>query len=62
MNILEPRKNFLAALLLALMALVMLSGCSTTEGSGSNDCGCVEGQEGYVDCVERCGVGNTPQF
>ncbi len=31
MSLLELRKKSLAALLLALMALVMLPGCSTTE-------------------------------
>ena len=31
MNLLKLHKNFLATLLLALMALVMLPGCSSTE-------------------------------
>ena len=39
MSLLELRKKSLAALLLALMALVMLPGCSTTEETSSSDTG-----------------------
>ena len=35
MNLLKLHKNFLATLLLALMALLMLPGCSSTEETES---------------------------
>jgi len=63
MSILELRKKSLAALLLALMALVMLPGCSSTEessGGGSYD-ECIAGcAQGDVDCRESCARQYTP--
>jgi len=50
MKIFELRKKSLTALLLALMALVMLPGCSTSEES-SGDCNCAEGD---LQCKEAC--------
>ncbi len=55
MKILELHKKSLAALLLALMALVMLPGCSTTEEESSappEDSRCVEGDPNYPDCLD----------
>ena len=50
MKILELHKKSLAALLLALMALVMLPACSSTEEE-ADDCNCAEGD---LQCIERC--------
>ena len=55
MKILELHKKSLAALLLALMALVMLPGCSTTEEEPppedtSKDKLCDEADAGTTDC------------
>ena len=47
MKILELKNTSLAALLLALMALVMLPGCSTTEEESS---GCPQDD---LDCKEQ---------
>ena len=61
MNLLKLHKNFLATLLLALMALVMLPGCSSTEEApppttetpppGGGGCDCAEGD---VACMDAC--------
>lgn len=53
MSIFELSKNPLATLLLALMALAMLSACETTEEEPmiENPCGCPDGD---VVCKERC--------
>jgi len=64
MNILKLHKNFLATLMLASMALVMLPGCSSTEeapppaegtapppADTSGDCNCPEGD---IQCKEAC--------
>ena len=53
MKILELHKKSLAALLLALMALVMLPGCSTTEEEeeqSAKDEICDEADAGTSDC------------
>ena len=55
MKILELHKKSLAALLLALMALVMLPGCSTTEEEpteeqSAKDELCDEADAGTSDC------------
>ncbi|MDX2421752.1 MAG: hypothetical protein QNK43_03660 [Amphritea sp.] len=46
MSLLELRKKSLVALLLALMALVMLPGCSSS-GDSSEDC------KSDPDCVDQ---------
>jgi len=56
MNIVKAHNNFLATLLLALMALFMLPGCSSTEEAPppedtSGDCNCPEGD---LQCKEAC--------
>ena len=55
MKVLELHKKSLAALLLALMALVMLPGCSTTEEEpteeqSAKDELCDEADAGTSDC------------
>ena len=55
MKVLELHKKSLAALLLALMALVMLTGCSTTEEETApppEDSRCMEGDSNYPDCLD----------
>jgi len=49
MNIIKAHKNLFATLMLALMALIMLPACSSTEES--SDCNCAEGD---VQCLDRC--------
>ena len=52
MNIIKAHKNLFATLmmaLMALMALIMLPACSSTEES--SDCNCAEGD---VQCLDRC--------
>ena len=54
MNILELSKKSLFILLLSLMALVMLPGCSSTEEESSSteeNCNCAEGD---LQCQEAC--------
>ena len=56
MKILELHKKSLAALLLPLMALVMLPGCSTTEEEEAapppEESRCMEGDSNYPDCLD----------
>ena len=55
MKILELHKKSLAALLLSLMALVMLPGCSTTEEEATpppEESRCMEGDSNYPDCLD----------
>ena len=55
MKVLELHKKSLAALLLALMAMVMLTGCSTTEEETApppEDSRCMEGDSNYPDCLD----------
>ena len=54
MNILELSKKSFFILLLSLMALVMLPGCSSTEEESSSteeNCNCAEGD---LQCQEAC--------
>jgi len=60
MNILKFNKISFASLLLALMALVMLPACSSTEESSStggtyDECIAACG-DGDIDCREKCVV------
>jgi hypothetical protein len=51
MNKFSSTKNYLYVLLLAIMAMLMLAGCSTTGESGGGESG---GGESFNECTAKC--------